>query len=298
MPDVCDPCNCEPEEPSEDCESTNGFLVCDSVVASKSKCGFGEFIPPSSGSAQKRYLIKTGIYDRNWFNHAGATPGPTCSSENTIVDHFEESWTYVSNTCTWSRPCIGSGMQSKTYNFDDPPGCHMPADVHISDDYCNMALWPGGLGDIFAAEAMPRSCSFTQTQTEKFQTCTFSIGTGSVTFYQVLSDEYTTDMLKDNIIAALPEFDGTFSGGGCLSYYSLNVQELTGGIQRSRYKWIGLMVTAPCMLRWHEVERDQFDALVVSVARSLVVVPGMTESPVYNLEEPETKNHTITIVRP
>jgi len=201
-----------------DCEGSGGTFTeglccqsivhCDSISASKTKCGFDEFTPSDPVIRPK----------------------------------------YRTNTCDYSVD-----SQSAFYQFS-PHICECPEIQNVGsisfvstyDDDCNLVIGDceGGVtktiqnahvvGGVFHCDFVSEevlcftdcniSCagSSSVTPTSRTDTCTFpgcnpANGLGSVggdTATQTLTDEYTTEELIANAIAALPDYRGCFD---CLS---------------------------------------------------------------------------------
>jgi hypothetical protein len=270
-----------PTPPPPDC-TFSASLQCVSASASKSKCGHAEFIvsnPP------KIYRVFTGTY-------TFYVDGPSCRGGVTC-------WAGV------------DAVLLKTYTYDDD--CILetvitPADEQFDFTRCFGEILHTGLGFLCTpviVTATNKHCLNVITITDPRCTIpeTDQISTGDET----LSDEYTTDMLKENTIAALPGYPAfpcdpetlePGQGCNCEASATLSEDESSYSLQRFRYKWTFSAPSTGCTLRWHEVEYDELDNLVASVARSYVVTPGTTETPVYEVLEPETSAHYIVIEQP
>jgi hypothetical protein len=115
--------------------------------------------------------------------------------------------------------------------------------------------------------------------------------TGKIEF--ILAVPYTDEMLVSNVQGAMPAYDDDFGDSG---YAYRNFVGNTLTLRRFKYKFT---FASPCeskTINW--IERFSPEAGGdVDTPKSFVVAPGMTESPVYEVLEPDT-NGIIQIIYP
>jgi hypothetical protein len=104
-----------------------------------------------------------------------------------------------------------------------------------------------------------------------------------------LSDEYTTDALKANTLAALGSFPGTWSGTAG-SYFNLTTDELTNTIREAKYRFQYTVPSGSCYrIEWLE------DGVAKSWTWGGTGTPGATAyTPEYTIPIPTT-NSTATV---
>ena len=226
-------------------------LACDSVSASKSKCGFQAY----DGSAAY-YLTKT--VDTNFTFSQPISESDCGSDTGTYSGSLSANDIYSVDPSTCETSCAGTGSAESSYTL-------LYSSVSCSGTR-NMAcgFFVGTFHEIFCGtdfgvtpwtnldllidgENVPNSqCvapsgipSITTTATTK--TLSF---TGRGDLSATLSNEYTTDQLKTNVDSALPPYCGVFGcfgrsgcttagqGCSCSAIYNLSTDETSLTIQR------------------------------------------------------------------
>lgn len=274
-----------PPPPSECCSTPT--LVCDSISASKTKCGFNV----------------DGIYYFNLSltiqNHQEDIAFSDCSDHNP----FEQCRGYF--TCDTTDPATGSYDSSSceltTHSgtvhslfyaaFCDDTGC--PAAFLVSEDDKPFTIADAapcaGCGQ---PDSVTLSCSGGATRT-----CTGGTSPNHWTAVYSYSSEYTTTALIANTEAALPSYPETWDGS-CSASRDLSEDESTYSIRRFKYKftWAEPLPT-DCKISWIERTYDSDGNPVSDTPKSETVLAGSTESTVYEVMEPAA-NGTIGVVFP
>lgn len=247
-------------------------LTCDSVSASKSKCGLRqegdnafylrkEVGETSAGSyARGQHCDATGhdfawMMTYNYFNGDVTTVSlPDCSESTT-------------NTC------FGELCGTPSEDCDDFGGCGSGTNC---DSICGNIFTT--LGGECQVRQIGGGCWFG-----------FTIDCPAVT--TTYSDEYTTDMLKSNTIADLPPYDGSFGSGGCSASSNLATDESSYAITRFRYLFVFSPVGNDFILSWNE--HTEFDGGGSSNSgRSIFVSAGSTETIIFECLEPSSNGVT------
>jgi hypothetical protein len=289
---LCDPNPCNPC----DFEAT---LVCDSISASKSKCGF--LTCQCDGVA--RELGDLGDYGgvcdsterQYWFtkNHIN-TPTSDCPpAENCLI--FDSGfcvhppWLCVYNYFPGTRS--QDYTASETYTGDDCDGPDEETESVTINTYCGCQDTNGIGGDPICPDPStinircPADC---QTPAPPYASdCT------TVDTTYTYSDEFTTDHLKSITAAALPAYDDDFNDT-CEASRDLADDESSYTIQRFRYKFTFAAAPAACDLCW--IERftpDEGDA--VDTWHCEAITPGMTETSIHEVLEPAS-NGAVAII--
>ncbi len=220
-PAVCDPCVCPLPT-----------LKCDSVSATKSKCGFYEW-PGHASTPLKIYKTKT---------QSGSLTNSPSTSGSTKTTTWAGSIAYTTPDCTTS---------------DD-------RSVHVDDDFygppCNVTLTASDCGSCANADD-PSGGSYNGNFVNEIVGCTGNptifygpgdsfVGFSSTTLAVIadqtnfsgsvqvlLSDEYTSLQLRTDTIAALPAYPGTFVGT-CSSLFDQTSDEFTFTVRRFKYKFV------------------------------------------------------------
>ncbi len=201
-----DPCDPAPAAPAP-------TLVCDSISASLTKCGYTEWSGYES-TPPKRYLVLTLSGTLTAETNAETDCSGACDSKITYA---------YSGTCSYSRPACAettSGNQQTTVYSDCVNG-GTPTDFAT----CDLETPFTGFTDSYTATVHSQSgdgclSGFDYT------------GSASAT----LSSEYTTALLISDTEAALPSYPDTWAGT-CSSYRDLDSDELTYTIRRFKYKF-------------------------------------------------------------
>jgi hypothetical protein len=307
-----------PPPPPPNCVGLFGSFQCASVSGSKTKCGFSAF-----DGSNRRFLIQTFTVTANFILHFD---NGACKFDCGVVSGTVRTDSYNIEPCALIG-CSGTGTW--TVNQSGTVGsCGILTDFETNCVItgCETGIWGGGMAespiqlvtpthtgcvyvDCPSGQACPGTIIpvLTSTATEKIWIYTVTPGSGTGQQVLALTNEYTTDMLKDNVIDALPDFpsipcdpETLEEGQGCECKASIDLpdDELSCSIQRFRYRLTFASPSFPCMLRWHEKEFDGNDVFVVSVARQLIVFPGQTFTPTYQVDEPTTNHHYIVVTQP
>ncbi len=256
-------------------------LVCDSISASKSKCG-GTGIDPTSygcfGLPNHRYLDLETSGCRN--------PVDDCAGFfSTPNDYFPPKIYTVINTtyggvscpdgcsppdCT---PCVTTGSLNYTHNY-----C-------TGEDTCD--------GSIHTDEGCAGGPYDGDCSSPSFANSTLSIH---------FTTEYTTELLESNTIAALPDFSGfdgphdqPGQGTSCSAIRNLGSDEVSYSIQRFKYKFIFGAATAAFTIYWTERFAPSGGGGFTDTDKQETETIGNTESSVFEIDEPDS-NGTTTIV--
>jgi hypothetical protein len=249
-------------------------LDCDSISASKSKCGFQEYSGYAS-TPPKYYLRLNRRYTRTDRSHYTQ---PVCDEVNADVDE-DRSYELVMNSSTCQQTATGcplfvfgepwNGVRTVTRTedwFDPLTPCH--------HDEHETYTWVCGDVTIVVTESptgCPNSCECgsvgchsgcsdtvvtTTTATSQTIATTYTPdlfcpgGGGQTAFHSrheqdvtTLSDEFTTAMLIANTIAALNHYTPTFGGdragfnsGDCSAFRNLSSTESSYSIRRTKYR--------------------------------------------------------------
>lgn len=205
-------------------------IICDSVSASKTKCGFAPYTGDTSPVAT-RYTTQTAHTEIHTANDSGSCHA--IMDVTTVQDCI--------NGVTCSGGCNNSGATV-------PPYTH---------------TWvPSGAACDFDSSSFSPCCNFGSTTistSATSQVITSSIGScpagSSQVVTKTLSTLYTTDQLKTNTEDALPDYSGfdddhSVSGQGitCSAFRGLSADETSHSIRRFKYK-VRHYPTASCYLR-------------------------------------------------
>lgn len=251
-PTVCDTCSCPAPT-----------LVCDSISASLTKCGFDEFGTPSS--PPKIYLGKT---------QNGLLVDSTTIPGYSYLNQWSGSFLYNSDcsTSTDTRQLLveifGGCFASATVTG---PGGEIDGEYSVGN-YNGLAFWSvdcagSGVGVLYTCSGPTVSSSTVMLYMQSG--CAAASGSD---VRITLNNEYTTSDLISNTIAALPSYPNTFSGT-CSSYRNLSSDEITYTIQRFKYKFVLPTMTGitTYAINWNEG----------STAKSYTWNGTDTETPVY-----------------
>lgn len=274
-------CGCQPL-PCTPCTCPAPTLVCDSISASKTKCGWAEFGTPSS--PPKKYLVKTlsGAITTE-FNNVGGADCSSCFDKT--VNTFSGACSYDGATC--ARTDTGQVVQ----DYYNP--C-ITLDSTMTCPVCELAVpFVGGSCSPLSSFVTDCNGTLVETATDRTYTgnttcCDFSTfsakSAGSVS--ETLSSEYTTAQLIANAEAALPSYPGTFAGT-CSSLRDLSSDELTYTVRRFKYKFILPSMTGitSYVINWNEG----------ATAKSYTWDGVATETPVYGPVSEPGSNGTVGI---
>jgi hypothetical protein len=197
-------------------------LICDPISASKTKCGFDAY----DGSPGK-YLAETVVSTED--------DPPCCVGTETHDAAFTKFYSgtdhYDALTCLHSLS--GSGSFTRTF-----------CDAHTES----------GTAGPFSDPPYTIN-SATNKSWDRTRDCGYDPTCPGLTCHQhqdaTLSNEYTTEMLISNTVAALPPYPGTFTGA-CSAYRNLSSDETSYSIQRFKYKFTFATATQPFTIYWVE----------------------------------------------
>lgn len=195
-------------------------LTCDSISASKSKCGY-----ITDGSDPPQYWLRQ---DFNITNMDYNTTACGNFVDGACVDVSGVGPGGGFNSAIYTAIVLGSTTE-KDYQVWDPDTCEEQAIVY-----------------------KPESLYYTDCQYFNDHACmdpnygpyecgggTAHCGCDTSYFFCVTtySDEYTTAILISNVEDALPAYSGEYTGGACASSRFLSTDEATYSIQRSKPKF-------------------------------------------------------------
>lgn len=219
--------------PPPDCPAIS--VVCDSISASKSKCGFGEFGTPSS--PPKYYLTQTETGTGEYHRTCGDTRDQSQSFSGNCVT------TYDPSTCE-SSVTTDTGTSAREQGMDT---CSMAISICSQTGNCEtLGCWVGlPTWCANCAGGSGSECNCTADSNTSYtcvsncdhgppEGCTECSGTD--TRNATLSDEYTTSTLIDNTVSALPDYDDDFDDA-CGASRDLSDDETSYTIQRFKPKF-------------------------------------------------------------
>lgn len=270
-------------------------LICDSISASKSKCGFSN---PCSVDG-KVWLTRFGETQRDL--SFVETESPTCHVYFELHDYASETDTYNPDSCLFEAgSCTGGGSQSLTA---DPTLCNDIYDCSGGYALCSGSPLPCGMvnnltnpGFATPSSDCGSSVNSSSTLCETTTTlCSAYYQSGSKTWVNRLtfSNEYTTAMLISNTVGALPSYPGTFTGT-CSAYRNLSSGETSYTIRRFRYKFTFLAATRPFIIRWVERFWPEDGGSPSDTFQSESISIGATQSSIREVLEPSSDG-TVTI---
>lgn len=213
---VCDP------NPCGACPSIE--MTCDSISASKTKCGYDD----GSGSV---FLSKVNV--TTWFATSTIGGGQFCEGDlEARLDFFSSGEvTFFTTTRVEPSTCIEGSPECETdggtlvvdrqQTGDHEEKCdtfYTPCQDHSVAPACG-SITPALSGGYYVGDPcgpLPVIGPFTTLAYE---------------------NEYTTDMLKGITVDALPAYSGLYTGGACASSTYLSDDEKTYSIQRSKPKF-------------------------------------------------------------
>lgn len=296
---------------------------CDPASAFLAKCGFNEYVV-ANPAKPKKFLTKTTSYNLNVHTTAeDCSVHPLCDTQVLdATEYWQKTETYdhttrtpPSNTCPYDcnlDQCTGVNTGDYDVGCGSPPCGITPFPVAPCN--CDWTLGFTGCPTLYdncvQAQITVNSSGSTYTSQQKtmhdvvIPNCNAPGGignhcSGGSMYLEQLTDEYTNQMLEDDVLDMLPDFSGFYGEwSGCSAYKYRSDNEQTLSIGRFRYKIVFGSPSFPCLVKWHEVEYDENGALVVSVARQFLATVGVTETPVYQVDEPTTDNHYINLEIP
>ncbi len=239
-------------------------IACDTVSASKSKCGFAEFGTPSS--PPKRYVTAT-LVQTCANTHTGASGSFTC---------------YINQAGLFSCPTTLSG-EGDSCAGDIIFNCNGSGPNELCDDLCN------DCGDF--------DCSYAST-TQQLCVATVCFGGDglpgkSYSQTTTLSNEYDSATLKSNVIAALPAFDGVYDDT-CSATYNLSNDETSFTLSRCKYVInFNQPLCLGAVVHWIERFTPSIGGSSTDVQRSYAASGGETQIGPFTIPDP-TDNGTTT----
>ncbi len=267
-------CGCRNDEP---CGTPwEAVLACRSAEASLTKCGFEEW-PGYESTPPKIYLTSTlagTLYAENTDNNC-----QTC--ETRIVYNYSGSASYQRISCSY-----GDGRTVAVDNYS--PDCST-------------------LSSSSSSQATDVSLSFfTDSYTSTIHSVTgtgcVDSGTAQEAYYHgsaenVLSNEYTTADLLDDVDSELPDFSGDFGTPCEAAIYDITSDELTITKRKIQYKFTWpISLTASLYscykIEWAEVFTPESGS-VVTTSKSYQWNGTDTETPVYTIDVPTYQGTTV-----
>lgn len=228
-------------------------LYCDSISASKSKCGFAEFV---NSTPPRRYLVRTASSSRTCSYHSSSGGGGGGDDSSNIVTVV----TFDRHTCLSSSVCSGSSSASNgvTSRSADPCtgyeaclGLGAGADLNV----CGLCYGAGIFNPGIVCNGDPTA--ITSTSIHSSFSCfanTYSLSSSGESSTD-LSNEYTTAQLIADTIALLNHYCIDFGGDAdrvattsCSAFRDLSTDELTCTIARTKWK-VRHYPTASCYLK-------------------------------------------------
>jgi hypothetical protein len=210
----CD-CPCGPD-PCTPATAPDPTLKCDSISATKTKCGFPEWSGYES-NPPKIYLTCTLSGSVTFETNSASDCSGSCESK--IVHTWSGSCAYSRSDCSFSS--------SSSYTVDTFDPCDN-LQSSVTTDPCP------DLDDSLSSGVTNSYNSTVHTLTGDGCYAANFNASGSAT--ATLSDEYTTTALISDVEAALPAYPGTWAGT-CGAYRDLSSDEMTYTIRRFKYKF-------------------------------------------------------------
>lgn len=227
-------------------------LVCDSVSASKSKCGFIAF--DGSGKRYSSYeLTRSGSYSASQ-TLSGCSPASS-NFTSTFTSNVAESTKkhYAANCAIVVDSTTASSDSERKFKGTTNYSCSSTTDTGCwYPGFTSCGASPDPVTVITAA-SLTTTRSHVQSG-DSSSACNDASGnpvsahcsaTGSESNDETLSDEYTTAILKTNAVAALPVYSGFAGphstpgqGTTCSANATLSSNEYSYSIRRFKYKFI------------------------------------------------------------
>jgi 3D (Asp-Asp-Asp) domain-containing protein len=266
---------------------TSVQLVCDSIAASKTKCGFTAFV------GSKRFL--------NRFQSFGSEGLGKCGASGTQEDSYTLDANYNCNYSLDSSSCTEQECDLTPPQYYCESGCiQCPMGDAYGESLINIrnqgCLDPFGNCDWCCGPFYPSVTETTSVLDATYTNGAFSgpaHGTEHLFRSITLSNEYTTAMLKSNTVAALPPYPGTFSGT-CSAYRNLSSDKTSYAIRRLKYKFTFPAAVQPFTIHWVERFTPDDGGPPTDTSKSELIPVGATTSTVRKVLEPSS-NGTITI---
>jgi hypothetical protein len=199
-------------------------LVCDSIAASQTKCGWEEQTGYIS-TPPKRYKTRTWF---GWLDQFDYIPDETCTVPGDIVGTYRVE---VTGACTFSTPGCSPPTSGNQYRetINGVAGSWV--------DACDISI--GVLAAFCSSGPCPEAViNAEQTGFSGDGVCyvgspSFKVLNG---LGELLSVEYTTAEMIADAVAALPSYPGTWDGD-CAAIRDLASDELSYSLQRFKYKF-------------------------------------------------------------
>jgi hypothetical protein len=252
-------------------------LTCRSRSASKSKCGFGTFVP---STPPKRYLTKS---------YSGAATVTlnvnTLDEEGNVIAYCQDQACYTS--VTWSgaetynrtTDCIGGGSDTFTVTASGDCGEVCPVE---NDFPCG---WNGSPSDTETVRThLPEGCAPGAIYNTE----------GSGSLVETLSDEFSTSMLSGDVDAAMAALAWSGWGGTCEAYLNISADELTITKREFQYKFtLPTLGAGLCyQITWVERFTPEGGGSPTDTARTYDWDGSATETPVYSVSAPAVDGTT------
>jgi hypothetical protein len=236
-------------------------LLCDSISASNSKCGF------LSGLG-KYYLEEIHYFTiANTVSSGGGCPPADCSGYFGSPGPFYQNasqtivGTYDPDTCLLTWECSGSSA-SGGCNFDD---CTSDYTTNPSGPYFwNACLASGPFGQCASSGCFAQTGNVVDSSTDTFfsEHQTYADSGNSSSDYWSLANEYTTALLISSTEGKLPAYSGNYGCDGdhsvsgqdcdCSAYSNLPDDESSYTIRRFKFKATFAADVADRTIYWTE----------------------------------------------
>lgn len=232
-------------------------LSCESILASKAKCGFQQFdslscYNPSFSGPIAIYLSETDSYHSEF-------GGFLC--DGTTV------WSCDQFTCVITND--GGGLSGS--------GCGVPGSpVGTTTCTCGLACGPC-VPPLLGCGTCAANCTFSVSGTSASFDSHPPGGTQTNTTAS-LSSEYTTAMLISNTEAALPPYDDVFDGPPCASIRDLSEDQISYTIQRFKPKFsIAIPLGSDLVICYNEHFVPEGGGDPVDTPKTATISAGNTE---------------------
>ena len=241
-------------------------LQCDSITASKTKCGFDEYSPYGS-TPPKTYRTRSwsGGMAQQTFND------DSCSIVNLVETYemrFSGSVTYARSTCSVSGTNNWAEYRDGVLE-DSGSTTSLPMNSYVA--FCSGECDP--TVSATSQQFVPDNVCVGSFPSHK----TYAPATPGGNATESLSNEYTTADLISDTVAALPAYPNTFAGT-CSSYRDLSSDEQTYTIRRFKYRFALPNLTGYTTYNFTWMEGG--------TARSYTWNGSDTQTPTYTVNEP------------
>lgn len=249
------------------------YLRCDSISATKNKCGFNAC----------NFFDDYKYYLRRDYSANVTIQHPTSGCDTSCIQQNHK--TVDRHTC--EQICVSDFGQI----ISPSTGC-----IAVTVDACLENCIGVYAGCAYAPGGACSGSTFTYTYCCP-DGCAPGPGVESGVITETYSDEYTTAQVIDDAIALLPAYPDEWSGY-CFSKRDLFVHETGCNIQRFRYKfiWLDPLVTA-CRICWIERTYDPDNNVLDETLMCEDVAAGETETSIREVLEPSV-NGTTQIIFP